>query len=69
MMDLKMYTGKDKFKGWPKEGKAFIVKMTSDIKEDVDSGVHNKWEKMYRKINELVKKSDEQEQEVKAAMR
>jgi hypothetical protein len=69
MMDLKMYTGKDKFKGWSKEGKAFIVKMTSDIKEDVDSGVHNKWEKMYRKINELVKKSNEQEQEVKAAMR
>ena len=58
-----------KFKGWSEEGKAFVVKMTNDIKKDVDSGVHNKQEKMYRKINELVKKSDEQEQEVKAAMR
>jgi len=72
MMGLKMYTGSgakksrrdsDKFKGWSDEGKAFVVKMTNDIKEDVDSGVHDEWEKMYRKITEVVKTSDEQEQE------
>jgi len=75
MMDLKMYTGlgakksrrdNDKFKGWSDEGKRFVLKMTKEIKEDVDSGVHGEWEKMYRKINELVKTSDEQEEEVES---
>jgi hypothetical protein len=72
MMGQKMYTNSgakknrrdsDKFKGWLDEGKAFIVKMTNDIKKDVDSGVHGKWEKMYRKIIEIRKGTEEQEQE------
>jgi hypothetical protein len=74
MMGLKMYTGSgakksrsnsDKFKGWSEEGKAFVVKMTNDIKKDVDSGVHGKWEKMYRKITKVIKVTDKQEQEGK----
>jgi hypothetical protein len=49
MMELKKYTGiaskktkqdSNKFKGWSKEGKAFIVKMTKVIKDDVESGAH-----------------------------
>jgi hypothetical protein len=76
MMGLKMYTGSgakksrrdsNKFKGWTEEGKAFVVKMTNDIKKDVDSGVNSKWEKMYRKITEAIKVTDEQEQEGKSS--
>jgi hypothetical protein len=76
MMGLKMYTGSgaknirrdsDKFKGWKEEGKVFIVKMMNDIKKDVDSGVHGIWEKMYRMITEVVKATDEQEQEGKSS--
>jgi hypothetical protein len=52
-----------KFKGWSEEGKAFVVKTTNDIKKDVDSGVHSKWEKMYRKIIKVIKVTNEQEQE------
>jgi hypothetical protein len=39
------------------------VKTTNDIKKDVDSGVHSKWEKMYRKIIKVIKVTNEQEQE------
>jgi hypothetical protein len=77
MMGLKMYTGSgtkkssrdtsNKFKDWSEVGKVCIVKMTNDIKKDVDSGVHCKWEKMYRKITEVMKATNEQEQEGKAA--
>jgi hypothetical protein len=35
--------------------------MTNDIKKDVDSGVHSNWEKMYRKITEVIKVTNEQE--------
>jgi hypothetical protein len=53
MMEIKKYTGSaskktkwdtDKFKGWSEEGKAFMVKMTKAIKDDVESGAHEKWE-------------------------
>jgi hypothetical protein len=46
MMELKKYTGSaskktkwnsHKFKGWSEEGKAFMVKMTKVIKDDVES--------------------------------
>jgi len=73
MRELKMYTGGgsakkskrdgDNFKGWSHEGKMFMVKMTKDIKQDVDSGMQAEWEKMYRRICMAVKVSDEQEQE------
>jgi hypothetical protein len=49
-MELKKYTtgsaskktkwDSKKFKGWSKEGKAFMVKMTKAIKDDVESGAH-----------------------------
>jgi hypothetical protein len=51
MMELKKYTGSaskkmkldsDKFKGLSEEGKAFMVKMTKAIKDDVESGAHVK---------------------------
>ncbi len=66
MMELKKYTGSaskktkrdsDKFKGWSKEGKAFMVKMTKVIKDDVESGAHGKWEKLYKKICDAINKS------------
>jgi hypothetical protein len=41
----------DKFKGWSKEGKAFMVKMMKAIKDDVESGTHGKWEKLYKKMH------------------
>jgi hypothetical protein len=41
--------------------------MMNDIKEDVDSGVHGKWEKRYRKITKVVKMTDEQEHEGKSS--
>jgi hypothetical protein len=58
MMELKKYTGSaskktkwdsNKFKGWSEEGKAFMVKMTKVIKDDVELGAHVKWEKLYKK--------------------
>jgi hypothetical protein len=71
MMELKKYTGSaskqtkrdiDKFKGWSDEGKAFMVKMTKAIKDDVESGAHGKWEKLYKKICEAMNKSDQIDQ-------
>jgi hypothetical protein len=53
MRDLKMYTGSsakdsnqesEKFKGWLDKGKEFMVTMTKEIKEDVESGLHGQWE-------------------------
>ena len=71
MMELKKYTrsaskkrkqDSDKFKGWSKEGKAFMVKMTKAIKDDVESGAHVKWEKLYKKICDAINKSDQIDQ-------
>jgi hypothetical protein len=71
MMELKKYTGSaskktkldsDKFKGWSEEGKAFMVKMTKAIKDDVESGVHGKWEKLCKKICDAINKSDQIDQ-------
>jgi uracil DNA glycosylase len=71
MMELKTYTGSaskktkwdsNKFQGWSKEGKAFMVKMTKVIKDDVESGAHVKWEKLYKKICDAINKSDQNDQ-------
>jgi uracil DNA glycosylase len=71
MMELKKYTGSaskktkkdsDKLKGWSKEGKAFMVKMTKVIKVDVESGAHGMWEKVYKKICDAINKSDQNDQ-------
>lgn len=76
MRELKIYTGSgakksrrdsDKFKGWSEEGKMFMVKMTKAIKDDVESGVHGEWEKMYRKISAAVYTSDDPEEESESA--
>jgi hypothetical protein len=57
MMELKKYTGSaskktkwdsNKFKGWSEERMAFMVKMMKAIKDDVESGAHGKWEKLYK---------------------
>jgi hypothetical protein len=61
MMELKKYTrsasnktkwDSDKFKGFSKEGKAFMVKMTTAIKDDVESRADERCEKLYKKISE-----------------
>jgi uracil DNA glycosylase len=71
MMELKKYTGSaskktkwdsNKFKGWSKEGKAFMVKMTKAIKDDVESGAHEKWEKLNKKICDAINRSDQIDQ-------
>ena len=68
MMELKKYTGNvskktkrdsDKFKGWSKEWKAFMVKMMKAIKGDVELGAHGKWERLYKKICDAINKSDQ----------
>jgi hypothetical protein len=41
--------------------------MTNDIKKDVDSGVHSKWEKMYRKITEVIKVTKSKSERARAA--
>jgi len=75
MMGLKLYTGgsakkskkdsskKDviKTRGWSDEARKFMVKMTKDIKEDVDSRAHRQWEKVYKKICNAVKELHDQE--------
>jgi hypothetical protein len=70
-MELKKYTrsaskkikkDSDKFKGWSNEGKAFLVKMTKAIRDDVESGAHGKWEKLYKKICDDINKSDQIDQ-------
>ncbi len=71
MMELKKYTrsaskktkkDSNKFKGWSDEGKVFMVKMMKAIKDDVKSGAHAKWEKLYKKICEVMNKSDQIDQ-------
>jgi hypothetical protein len=66
-MELKKYTRSaskkikrysDKFKGWSDKGKAFMMKMTKAIKDDVESGAHGKWEKLCKQICEAMNKSD-----------
>jgi hypothetical protein len=34
-----------------------MVKMTKVIKDDVESGAHVKWEKLYKKICDAINKS------------
>jgi hypothetical protein len=71
MMEQKKYTGSaskktkrnsDKFKGWSKEEQVFMVKMSKAIKDDVESGAHGKWEKLYKKICDTINKSDQIDQ-------
>jgi hypothetical protein len=52
----------EKFKGWLEEGKAFMVKMMKAIKDDVESGTHGKWEKVYKEICIAINKSDQIDQ-------
>jgi hypothetical protein len=70
MCKLKTYTGgstrkrcktkdKDGYKGWSQEGKAFMVMQTKEIKQDIESRKHRQWEKMYKRICDAVKQSDE----------
>jgi hypothetical protein len=71
MMDLKKYTGSaskkakkdsDKFKCSSDERTTFMVKMMKAIKDNVESGAHGKWEKLYKKICEVMNKSDQIDQ-------
>jgi hypothetical protein len=68
MMELKKYTenaskkterDSDKFKGWSKEQKMFMVKMVKAIKDDVQLGAQGKWEKLYKKICDAINNSDQ----------
>jgi hypothetical protein len=52
----------NKFKGWSKEGKAYMVKMMKVIKDDVELGAHGKWEKLYKKICDAINKPDQIDQ-------
>jgi len=64
LMDLKPYTGKGveksagskkrRCKGWSDEGKKFFMDMIGEIKADIESGSHDKWEKVYRQIIETI---------------
>jgi hypothetical protein len=38
-----------------------MVKMMKAIKDDVESGAHGKWEKVYKKICGVMNKSDQQD--------
>jgi hypothetical protein len=55
----KTKTNSNKFKGWLEEGKAFMVKMIKAIKDDVESGAHENWEKVYKKTCDAINKSDQ----------
>lgn len=68
MRELKVYTGsavrsgsERRYKGWSDEGKKFLFEMTGQIKDDVALGSHAQWEKMYRRICEVIKQSEERE--------
>jgi hypothetical protein len=49
----------NKFKGWSEEQNVFMVKMVKAIRDDVESGAHGKWEKLYKKICDAINKSDQ----------
>jgi hypothetical protein len=40
-----------------------MVKMTKVIKDDVESGAHGKWEKLYKTICDAINKSDQIDQD------
>jgi hypothetical protein len=40
-----------------------MVKMTKVIKDDVESGAHGKWEKLYKTIWDAINKSDQIDQD------
>ncbi len=54
---------KGSYKSWLQEGKTFMVMITKAIKDDIKSGQHREWNKMYKKICTAVKTSDEGENE------
>jgi len=69
LRELKNYTGRsakkskkesDKFKGWSDDARTFFKKMATEIGEDVASGLHRKWEKLYKQICEGKKRMEEQ---------
>jgi len=53
--------GEQQIQGLVGGTRKFMAKMIKDIKEDVESGAHQEWKKVYKKICAMVKMSDEQE--------
>jgi hypothetical protein len=59
--------GSDKIKGWNNEGKQYVMEMLKEIKQDKDSGIRKKWDRMYKNLCNTVKDGkDKDEHEVES---
>jgi hypothetical protein len=47
--------GSDKIAGWSIEGKKFVCELFNEIKQDEQSGVHKKWEDVYKHMCKATK--------------
>ena len=47
--------GSDKIKGWTNAGKQYVMEMLKEIKQDEDSGICKKWDRMYKTLCNTVK--------------
>jgi hypothetical protein len=47
--------GSDEIDGWSIEGKKFVCELFNEIKQDEQSGVHKKWEDVYKRMCKATK--------------
>jgi hypothetical protein len=55
--------GSDEIKGWTNAGKQYVMEMLKEIKQDEDSGIHKKWDRMYKTLCNTVKDSKEKDED------
>jgi hypothetical protein len=53
--------GHSKIMGWSPEGKRYVHDVFNDISQDEESGICEKWEKMYKTLCEAVVQSNEKD--------
>jgi len=51
--------GSNAIRGWSVEGKRYVCMMMIKINGDEQSGIHKKWESMYRKLCAVARQVDE----------
>jgi hypothetical protein len=62
--------GSDEIKGWTNAGKQYVMEMLKEIKQDEDSGIRKKWDRMYKTLCNTVKDGkDKDEDEAESCSR
>jgi hypothetical protein len=55
--------GSDKIKGWTNAGKQYVMEILKEIKQDKDSGIRKKWDRMYKTLCNTVKDGKDKDED------